>query len=86
MASESQCASRPISGAHPTRGHPVCSVILLARAHPVYWPIRAAKVPMQPLSEQPPHVTRGRLSAVFASTRDLTASTRDNLRAATATQ
>ena len=86
MASGSQCASHPASGAHPTCGHPVRSVILLARAHPVYWPVRTAKVPLQPLSRQPPHVTRGRLSAVFASTRDLTAFIRGNLRAATATQ
>ena len=40
-----QRASRPASGAHPTRGRPVCCVIRAVRARPVHQPARAAKAP-----------------------------------------
>lgn len=36
-------ASRPGSGAHPTRGRPVCYVSMLVRARAVHRPARAAK-------------------------------------------
>ena len=36
-------ASRPASGAHPTRGRPVCYRHSLVRARPVHQPARAAK-------------------------------------------
>ena len=36
-------ASRPASGAHPTRGRPVCCVIRAVRTRPVHQPARAAK-------------------------------------------
>ena len=38
-----QRASRPASGAHPTRGRPVCCRHVLVRARPVHQPARAAK-------------------------------------------
>lgn len=38
-----QRASRPASGAHPTRGRPVCCRHALVRARPVHQPARAAK-------------------------------------------
>lgn len=38
-----QRASRPASGAHPTRGRPVCCRHALVRARPVQQPARAAK-------------------------------------------
>ena len=38
-----QRASRPASGAHPTRGRPVCCRYVLVRARPVHQPARAAK-------------------------------------------
>ena len=37
-----QRASRPASGAHPTRGRPVCCRHALVRARPVHQPARAA--------------------------------------------
>ena len=40
-----QRASRPASGAHPTRGRPVCCRHALVRARPVQQPARAAKAP-----------------------------------------
>ena len=40
-----QRASRPASGAHPTRGRPVCCRHALVRARPVHQPARAAKAP-----------------------------------------
>ena len=44
-----QRASRPASGAHPTRGRPVCCRHVLVRARPVHQPARAAKAPPQRL-------------------------------------
>lgn len=38
-----QRVSRPASGAHPTRGRPVCCRHALVRARPVHQPARAAK-------------------------------------------
>ena len=38
-----QRASRPASGAHPTRGRPACCRHALVRARPVHQPARAAK-------------------------------------------
>ena len=40
-----QRASRPASGAHPTRGRPDCCVIRAVRVRPVHQPARAAKAP-----------------------------------------
>jgi len=42
-----QRASRPASGAHPTRGRPVCCRHVLVRARPVHQPARAAKASLQ---------------------------------------
>lgn len=44
-----QRASRPASGAHPTRGRPVCCAIQTVRVRPVHQPARAAKAPPQRL-------------------------------------
>ena len=44
-----QRASRPASGAHPTRGRPVCCRHALVRARPVHQPARAAKASLQRL-------------------------------------
>ena len=63
-----QRASRPASGAHPTRGRPVCCVIRVVRVRPVHQPARAAKPPRgrhsdshrKPQAAQPtvPHPSR----------------------------
>lgn len=50
-------ASRPPSGAHPTRGRPVCYRALLLRAQPVHRPARAAQPSQQRPPWQPPHAT-----------------------------
>ena len=53
-----QRASRPASGAHPTRGRPVCCRHVLARARPVHQPARAAKAPLQRSPAREPELTR----------------------------
>ena len=45
IGARGQRASRPASGAHPTRGRPVCCVIRAVRVRPVHQPARAAKAP-----------------------------------------
>ena len=54
-----QRASRPASGAHPTRGRPVCCRHALVRARPVHRPARAAKAHRgrQPSSHRTPPAT-----------------------------
>lgn len=44
-----QRASRPASGAHPTRGRPVCCRHAPVRVRPVHQPARASKAPPQRL-------------------------------------
>lgn len=83
-----QRASRPASGAHPTRGRPVCCVIRVVRVRPVHQPARAAKAPRgrhsdsrrKPPAAPPtvPHPSRrsstgGRYRAVTAPARNRTA-------------
>lgn len=63
-----QRASRPASGAHPTRGRPGCCAIRAVRVRPVHQPARAAKPPRgrhsdshrKPQAAQPtvPHPSR----------------------------
>ena len=57
-----QRASRPASGAHPTRGRPVCCRHVLVRARPVHQPARAAKARRKPS----PHAASG--SAISTAT------------------
>ena len=53
-------ASRPGSGAHPTRGRPVCCRHALVRARTVHRPAWAAKHSSQHSSGLPPHAIRQR--------------------------
>ena len=78
-----QRASRPASGAHPTRGRPVCCRHALVRARPVHQPARAAKAhcggnPTATASHRQPSPSRP------TSSRHPVAPTRSRARAATA--
>ena len=78
-----QRASRPASGAHPTRGRPVCCRHALVRARPVHQPARAAKAHC---SGNPTATARHRQPSLSCSTssRHPVAPTRSRSRAATA--
>ena len=78
-----QRASRPASGAHPTRGRPVCCRHALVRARPVHQPARAAKAHC---SGNPTATARHRQPSHSRSTsnRQPATSTRSRPRAATA--
>lgn len=78
-----QRASRPASGAHPTRGRPVCCRHVLVRARPVHQPARAAKAHC---SGNPAATARHRQPSPSRSTssRHPVAPTRSHSRAATA--
>lgn len=65
-----QRASRPASGAHPTRGRPVCCRHVLVRARPVHQPARAAKAHC---SGYPTATTRHRQPSPSCSTSNRTA-------------
>ena len=78
-----QRASRPASGAHPTRGRPVCCRHALVRARPVHQPARAAKAhcggnPTATARHRQPSPSRP------TSSRHPVAPTRSRARAATA--
>lgn len=78
-----QRASRPASGAHPTRGRPVCCHHALVRARPVHQPARAAKAhcggyPTVTARHRQPSPNRS------TSTRRPAAPTRNRSKAATA--
>ena len=64
-----QRASRPASGAQPTRGRPVCYRHALVRARPVHQPARAAKASLQRPPRQPPHATSGPTTGTATATR-----------------
>ncbi len=76
-------ASRPGSGAHPTRGRPVCYRHVLVRARTVHRPARAAKHSPRASPRQTPHIAGTRHAAASNSNRHPLAPTRSRLRAAT---
>lgn len=78
-----QRVARPASGAHPTRGRPVCCRHALVRARPVHQPARAAKAhcggnPTATARHRQPSPSRS------TSSRHPVAPTRSRARAATA--